>query len=459
MKCPHCGQDHPDIYLLCPYTGKPLKAQTKVCGNPSCQFSDVPLDANNCPICGFEFTSTDDNTREDSTRRNLYLYDEIEEYREGLARVRRNEKYGFINIEGDEVIPCMYEYLDCIFSNGYCKFREEDFWGVIDKGGTIIVSAKYFDIDYDEDIDAFHIYKDDYNVEGILDKDGITTLIPCCWKRISWFNNGLAVACKNDEYVVIKQTGETVFKFSFEYEDVKLEINNGIVPVKKEGKWGLLDTLSDILRVNCIYDDIRYANPHYVVKVGENCGIIDEIKYNQLIECKYKKIFPSNNAAIVERFDGYYSLFDYETQEIIRGVYKGFHRLDEYYISFYNDNGYCGLYDWHGNVIVRPNKYKIMSVPKEGLIYVVFHDSEDASYYEDEDDFDPDDYDYCGLIDLNGNEVIPCIYESISLPENGIVVAKFRGNYCIINIKNEMIFLNNVDYEEWKTANEYANND
>ena len=173
-----------------------------------------------------------------------------------------------------------------------------------------------------------------------------------------------------------------------------------------------------------------------------------QIKYNQLIECKYKKIFPSNNAAIVERFDGYYSLFDYETQKIIRGVYKGFHRLDEYYISFYNDNGYCGLYDWHGNVIVRPNKYKIMSVPKEGLIYVVFHDSEDASYYEDEDDFDPDDYDYCGLIDLNGNEVISCIYESISLPENGIVVAKFRGNYCIINIKNEMIFLNNVDYEE-----------
>lgn len=43
MKCPHCGQEHPDDFLLCPYTGKSLKSQTKVCGNPDCQYPNVYL--------------------------------------------------------------------------------------------------------------------------------------------------------------------------------------------------------------------------------------------------------------------------------------------------------------------------------------------------------------------------------------------------------------------------------
>ncbi|WP_373255409.1 zinc ribbon domain-containing protein, partial [Phocaeicola vulgatus] len=54
MKCPHCSQEHPDDFLLCPYTGKPLKPQTKVCENPDCQYPNVPIEAKFCPRCGFK---------------------------------------------------------------------------------------------------------------------------------------------------------------------------------------------------------------------------------------------------------------------------------------------------------------------------------------------------------------------------------------------------------------------
>ena len=60
MKCPHCSQEHPDDFLLCPYTGKSLKPQTKVCGNPDCKYPNVPIEAKFCPRCGWAF-SQDDN--------------------------------------------------------------------------------------------------------------------------------------------------------------------------------------------------------------------------------------------------------------------------------------------------------------------------------------------------------------------------------------------------------------
>ena len=78
MKCPHCGQEHPDDFLLCPYTGKSLKQQTKVCGNPDCQYPNVPIEAKYCPRCGWKFPMQNENnnefyvsSQEDSTKLSL----------------------------------------------------------------------------------------------------------------------------------------------------------------------------------------------------------------------------------------------------------------------------------------------------------------------------------------------------------------------------------------------------
>ena len=55
MKCPYCGQEHPDNYKFCPETAKPLTPQTKVCCNPDCKYENVPIEAKFCPRCGCPF--------------------------------------------------------------------------------------------------------------------------------------------------------------------------------------------------------------------------------------------------------------------------------------------------------------------------------------------------------------------------------------------------------------------
>ena len=46
MKCPYCGQEHPDDFKFCPISGQPLVPQTKVCENPKCKYENVPIEAN-----------------------------------------------------------------------------------------------------------------------------------------------------------------------------------------------------------------------------------------------------------------------------------------------------------------------------------------------------------------------------------------------------------------------------
>ena len=54
MKCPFCGQEHPDNFIYCPISGQSLKQQTKKC--PNCLYENVPIEAKFCPRCRYEFS-------------------------------------------------------------------------------------------------------------------------------------------------------------------------------------------------------------------------------------------------------------------------------------------------------------------------------------------------------------------------------------------------------------------
>ena len=55
MRCPHCGQEHPDNFQFCPVTGQRIVPQFKACTNEQCpDFGKyiLPLDSRFCPSCG-----------------------------------------------------------------------------------------------------------------------------------------------------------------------------------------------------------------------------------------------------------------------------------------------------------------------------------------------------------------------------------------------------------------------
>lgn len=61
MRCPHCGQEHPDNFQFCPVTGKKIEiikdstSELIACTNPSCDDYGkklLPADSRFCPTCG-----------------------------------------------------------------------------------------------------------------------------------------------------------------------------------------------------------------------------------------------------------------------------------------------------------------------------------------------------------------------------------------------------------------------
>lgn len=85
----------------------------------------------------------------------IQRYDKIDVFSEGLAAVRRDNKWGYINLKGEEVIPCQFsdKFPPGQFSEGLaCVVDErnpkEELWncriGFINKDGEFVISGDYF---------------------------------------------------------------------------------------------------------------------------------------------------------------------------------------------------------------------------------------------------------------------------------------------------------------------------
>lgn len=102
--------------------------------------------ANNCLSKDFELT-----TIQDSESGNLIYgysleaikndpnYLLVEEYYDGLARVKRNNKYGFYNVKGELVIPFKYDHAEN-FRDGFSIVKNIGRWYLIDTAGNIETS-------------------------------------------------------------------------------------------------------------------------------------------------------------------------------------------------------------------------------------------------------------------------------------------------------------------------------
>lgn len=90
------------------------------------------------------------------------IYDEVEDFRDGFAAVKRNGKWGFVNEQCEEVVPCKYddvvEFSDGYFSEGFAKVKLDGKWGKVNKQGEEVIPCKYDDFrDFSEGFAAVEL--------------------------------------------------------------------------------------------------------------------------------------------------------------------------------------------------------------------------------------------------------------------------------------------------------------
>ncbi len=82
------------------------------------------LDLDGQEIISFPIESFKKNSR----------YSFIENYRQGFSRIKKDQVYGFVNISGDEAIPCQYEKAD-FFNDGKAIVKKTN-WYFVDIYGA-----------------------------------------------------------------------------------------------------------------------------------------------------------------------------------------------------------------------------------------------------------------------------------------------------------------------------------
>lgn len=77
----------------------------------------------------------------------VHQYDELYPFSEGLAAVKKNDKFGFINTKGELVIPCQYQYAGQFKEGLACVVKDEENNNIsfIDAKGEILHTEYPFD--------------------------------------------------------------------------------------------------------------------------------------------------------------------------------------------------------------------------------------------------------------------------------------------------------------------------
>ena len=172
-----------------------------------------------------------------------YVY--VGSFSEGLADVaNENEKYGFIDKTGKEVIPCVYDTAKP-FYNGYSvvttseTFKNDDDMEIsvsfiIDKQGIYRATLRYDETGWEYG-DYFPVSKG--GIWGYINKSN-KMIIPLRYNSAKSFHGDYAIVHLNNGYGCINKRGEVIIPFNYE------KLNNfheGLALAQKDGRFGFIN--------------------------------------------------------------------------------------------------------------------------------------------------------------------------------------------------------------------------
>lgn len=335
-------------------------------------------------------------------------YDWVGSFHNGLAQVRRENEYGFINISGKEIVPPKYvKVLD--FRDGIALVCDDkNFilqWGAIDMTGKVVIPVKYHFVDV-----SLNGYNDGDNVnnEGYPFKDGLAAVkIPTVGiekydSKTGKFTNIGKEDPDAGKLGFINKKGQVIIPFSYkaDYDNKPLfNFNDGLAWVPKGAKYGAINTSGKTV-IPFDYDGVESLNERlYHVWVTKKDGTSS------------KKVINSSGKVVFNN-----------TYDII-------HRFEEEGYAQVSKNNKWGLINTAGKVVI-PLIYDQVSWFSEGLVLV----KKDGKF---------------GYLNKSGQEVIPLSnkYQDPGSFWGGIAPVKNdSGDIGFINMQGELV----VPYEQYR---------
>lgn len=276
---------------------------------------------------------TEDGIITNAFIKNIQRYKELGSFHDGLARIGRNGKYGYMNIKGEEVIPCSYTDADD-FSNGVARVRVDGKTKYIDVNGNDVPSPNT------QSSGATNLQSsNEFTIKVVNGKYGYADtsgkiVIPCKYDGAKPFRNSYAAVEKyeyingapvmSDEYDprwgVIDESGNVIipFKYNFYYDaenDIPLFSEGVAIVQDKTEKFGFFDKNGKRL-TPCKYTVAQpfsngVAYVEYKIKLGKQGNKVKYATLKGYVDANGKDTFSQPYSEFVKGNPSNYSVEEF----------------------------------------------------------------------------------------------------------------------------------------------------
>ena len=217
---------------------------------------------------------------------------------DGILKVYKNGKYGIIDLEGKEILPCEYDDIYSLNSvkNSIITVRGNK-KGLVDSKGSIIISNEYKNIEK-----LTNKYENGYIIENDQNKFGVISynkkiVLECKYDEIkNVYGDNSYVVKENDKLKIVDSQGNSYLEGKF--EDI-ISINNENIVIKTNSKIGVVKKTGEQL-IPAEYDELKYLfSNNYIAKKDNKYGVIN-LENNTLLNFNYTGLFYRETADFLE---------------------------------------------------------------------------------------------------------------------------------------------------------------
>lgn len=320
-------------------------------------------------------------------------------FQKGLARVSLDQKWGYINEYGNEIIPIQYDFVGNFSEGLLCVIRSIDGIrkiGFVNREHQLVIPLEY---DFVPDV-----YRNLKMQEGLIplrknaqwgylnNKNQVE--IPFTFTLAKGFREGLAAVSTDNgnlqnQWQFINPKGELIFKVNPSYQLIDFQFREGFIQVRHQGKEGFLNREGELLQ-GFRYDKVRpFKDGLAQVFLGGKMGFINT-RGEEVIPLEYDPI-----------------------NEIPKWVGEK---------TRVRKNGKWGIIDTKNRIIV-PFKYESIRFPFTFVFPFLFVSGPLPAQRAGK----------WGFVNAKGKEVIPCQYEDAYPFQKGFAKVKSNGYWGFIN--------------------------
>ncbi len=300
-----------------------------------------------------------------------------------LRVYKAEEKYGLIDTLGQLTVKLKYDEIGS-FREGLLAVKTNGLWGFVDAQGKQRIACKYRAVsDFSEGLAAVKIGR----YWGYINEEG-EEVIPARFLRCGDFKEGKAWFYENGKYGYINRRGEVLIRAQYERAH---DFEGGLARIMLEKHYGLIDSSGKIL-LRPRYVQIYPFDPRYgVAKVAYGN---DRLRYGlinrrgELITAStgYREIHPFSEGLAAVKLKDQYGFIAPSGKLAIPARFSKVSDFSEGR-AVVQLNGRCGYIDRRGNVVIQPSFSRCLD----------FHEGKAVVYMGNR---------RAGLIDVDGNMLI-----------------------------------------------------